>query len=199
MSAKANIEIYVSKFPRWEEELRQLRKIILSTGLIETFKWGMPVFTNNENQNIVGCGGTKNFVGLWFFQGGLLKDKAGKLVNAQEGKTQAMRQWRFQNISEIEKESKRIDAYIQETIYNFNLGKKIIARKPRQLVIPNQLKIFLENNLGLNQKFKDLSLSQQREFADYVIDAKRPETKIRRLKKIKDLILNAKGLHDKYK
>jgi uncharacterized protein YdeI (YjbR/CyaY-like superfamily) len=39
----------------------------------------------------VGIGGFKSYFGLWFHQGALLTDKAGVLINAQEGRTKALR------------------------------------------------------------------------------------------------------------
>ncbi|MBK7633096.1 MAG: hypothetical protein IPJ13_01585 [Saprospiraceae bacterium] len=44
---------------------------------------------------MVGLAAFKSYTGIWFFQGGLLDDKQQFLMNAQEGKTKAMRQWRF--------------------------------------------------------------------------------------------------------
>jgi len=44
-----------------------------------------------------------------------------------------------------------------------------------------------------------LSLSKQREYSEYISEAKRETTKVTRLKKITPLIEAGKGLHDKYK
>ena len=83
-----------------KKALIRLREIILSTGLIETIKWGSPVYTLN-GKNIAGIGAFKSYFGIWFFQGALLQDLQKNLVNAQEGKTKALRQWRFKSIQEL--------------------------------------------------------------------------------------------------
>ncbi len=70
----------------------------------ETIKWGAPVYTL-DYKNIVGLGAFKSYVGLWFFQGALLNDEKKKLINAQEDKTKALRQWRFNSVKKIEAES----------------------------------------------------------------------------------------------
>jgi len=72
--------------------------------MTETIKWSAPVYTF-EGKNLVGLGAFKSYVGLWFFQGSLLNDKKKKLINAQEGKIKALRQWRFNSVKEIEAES----------------------------------------------------------------------------------------------
>jgi uncharacterized protein YdeI (YjbR/CyaY-like superfamily) len=68
--------------------------------MTETVKWGVPVYTI-EGKNIVGIAGFKAYVGLWFFQGAMLKDKKKKLINAQDGKTKALRQCRLNSVKEI--------------------------------------------------------------------------------------------------
>ena len=45
-------------------------------------KWGAPKYVY-KNKNIVGLAAFKNYCGLWFFQGGLLKDDHKVLMNAQ--------------------------------------------------------------------------------------------------------------------
>jgi uncharacterized protein YdeI (YjbR/CyaY-like superfamily) len=50
-------------------------------------------------KNLLGIGAFKNHFGLWFFQGSLLKQNTKLLVNAQEGKTQAMRQIKLDKTS----------------------------------------------------------------------------------------------------
>ena len=57
-----------------KEILIVLREIIRSTELIETLKWGGPVYTLG-GKNVVGIGSFKSYVGLWFFQGAFLKDE----------------------------------------------------------------------------------------------------------------------------
>ena len=69
-------------------------------GLEETVKWGGPVYVA-DGKNIVGLGAFKSYFALWFFQGALLADQEKVLVNAQEGRTKALRQWRFENKREI--------------------------------------------------------------------------------------------------
>ena len=53
---------------------------------------------------MIGIGACKSYSGIWFFNGVFLKDKQKKLINAQEGVTKALRQWRFSSVDEIEPE-----------------------------------------------------------------------------------------------
>ena len=48
-----------------------------------------------DGKNVAGIGKFKHHFGVWFFNGSLIKDKYGRLHNAQEGKTKALRQLRY--------------------------------------------------------------------------------------------------------
>jgi uncharacterized protein YdeI (YjbR/CyaY-like superfamily) len=71
----------------------------------------MPVYTYN-GKNIFGITGFKNHFAIWFYKGVDLKDNGKVLVNAQEGITKSLRQWRFTSKSEINE--KLILEYIEE-------------------------------------------------------------------------------------
>jgi uncharacterized protein YdeI (YjbR/CyaY-like superfamily) len=166
--------------------------------MTETVKWGVPVYTF-EGKNIVGIAGFKAYVGLWFFQGAMLKDKKKKLINAQDGKTKALRQWRFDSVKEIEAESKTIKQYLEEAILNQKHGKEIKPERKKPLDIPKELYDIFIKDTKVKESFNSLSLPKQREYAEYIIEAKRDETKQKRLMKIAPLILKRKGLNDKYR
>lgn len=189
------ITTYIEKQISWKEELEKLRAILVKLPLEETLKWGVPYYTNS-GKNIVGMAAFKNYFGLWFTQGALLQDKHGKLINAQEGKTNALRQWRFTSIGDVDEVI--ITEYVLEAIDNQKKGKAIKPqRKP--LVIPDLLQNALNDNPELKEKYEGFSLSHKREYADYISEAKREATKVSRLEKIIPMILGNVGLHDKYR
>lgn len=188
---------YIEKKESWSKELSTIRKVLLELPLEETIKWGAPTYTYN-GKNIVGLAAFKNYCGLWFFQGALLKDDQKVLINAQEGKTKAMLQWRFSSMEEIDVEL--IKSYALEAIENQKEGRAIKSQKnTRPLIIPELFQKELDENSQLKEKFEAFSLSYKREYTDYISNAKREETKQKRLQKIIPMILEKKGLHDKYK
>ncbi|HEB61804.1 MAG TPA: hypothetical protein ENI82_01510 [Bacteroidetes bacterium] len=188
----------MEKNTKWQKELSLLRDIISVYNFDENIKWGAPVYSFGK-KNLIGIAAFKNYAGLWFFQGGLLKDENKKLVNAQEGKTKALRQWRFSSLEEIVENEKTLKKYISETIENHKNGLDIKPEKNKKLIIPTLLQEKLDKNDDLKNTFNKLSLSKRREYAEYISEAKRDQTKIKRLEKIIPMILEGKGLHDKYK
>ena len=194
---ESKVNAYIEKQIAWKEKLTLLRTILLKLPVVETIKWGAPTYTF-DGKNVLGLAGFKNYFGLWFFQGALLKDKHNVFINAQEGKTKAMLQWRFTSIKEIDE--KLIKEYVLEAIENQEQGRVIKPqRNTRPLVIPELLQKELDCNLGLKERFEAFSLSHKREYANHISEAKREATKQRRLEKIIPMILESVGLHDKYK
>jgi uncharacterized protein YdeI (YjbR/CyaY-like superfamily) len=181
----------------WKTELELLKSIIAKTVLIETTKWGGCVYVLN-NKNVIGVGGFKNFFTLWFFNGVFLKDKKKYLVNANEGVTKSLRQWRFTSKEEINE--KEILSYIQEAIENEIQGKIIKPEKTNETAtIPAVLQKELNANINLEETFLKFSPYKQKEFVEYIETAKREETKLSRIEKIKPMILSNIGLNDKYR
>ncbi|WP_425391289.1 YdeI/OmpD-associated family protein [Ekhidna sp.] len=183
----------------WNEEYRalleKLRSILQSTELEEKMKWGIPTYCW-KNKNVAGIGAFKSYAGIWFFNGVFLKDPANVLINAQEGKTKGMRQWRFETVGDIDE--KLVLDYIKEAIQNQKDGKEIKPEK-KPLIIPDELKEVLASNSLLSEAFDSLTPSRKREYADYIAEAKRLETKQKRLDIIKPMIMDKLGLNDKYK
>lgn len=183
------------KVNQWDEELDYLKSIIAKTELVETTKWGGPTYTLN-NKNVLGIGGFKSYVGIWFFNGVFLKDESKVLVNAQEGVTKALRQWRFQSKKEMNE--KLILSYIKEAIENEKSG---LSKKPakKEAIVSEFMEKQLKENPTLDEAFKTFSPFKQREFLEYIEDAKQEKTKITRFEKIKPMILDGIGLNDKYR
>ena len=117
----------------WPNEVQRLLEIIRKTGLEETIKWGEKSFTY-KGRNVVGCIGFKNHFVLWFYNGVFLSDPYKVLQNAQEGKTKAMRQWRFQSADEIDEV--KILEYIHEAIQNEEEGKVWKPEKSTEMEVP---------------------------------------------------------------
>lgn len=190
------VDAYIEKKAQpWQTPiLNCLRQCILECGLNEEVKWGAPAYTHNGL--VVGIGAFKKHVALWFFDGATLKDESKVLLNAQEGKTTAMRQWRFvegDSIDEI-----LVKAYVAEAALNMEKGIKT-PKKKVEVVVPDLLQEFLDSHKEIKAYFDGLAPSHRREYAEHISEAKREETKLRRLEKVKGLLADKRTLHDKYK
>ena len=198
MESSEKLEAYYEQEHSFKEGISILRDLALKTKVVETLKWGSPVYTT-EGKNIFWIARFKNHFGLGFFNGMFLKDPKKVLVNVQEGKTQAMRHWQFKSIGEIDAPS--IVAYINEAIENQKKGMRLIPEKKKksELIIPKLLKEAFDKNPKMEKAFTALSAYKQRDYAEYIASAKQEKTKLARMEKIIPMINHGIGLNDKYR
>lgn len=181
---------------QWKEELEQIRCIINKLPLQKTIKWGSDVYTFN-GKNVVSYGGFKNYFAIWFYNGVFLKDNDKVLINAQEGKTKSLRQWRFTSMAEINET--KILKYLNEAIEIEKKGKKLDPEKFKKLDLPLLFSDLFREDKKLKKAFYQLTPGRQKEYILHINDAKQEVTQLKRLEKIKPMILEGKGLNDKYK
>ncbi len=190
------VEQYIAAHPAWEKELRELREMVLTTDVQETIKWGAPVYTVN-GKNVVSIAAFKNHCSMWFYNGALLKENTALLENAQEGKTKALRQIRFERGQEIPIQELR--KYVLEAIQNQKEGKEIKPTRTKKVEIPDEIAAAFQEDPALEVAFEDLTPGKQKDYCEHINQAKREATKKSRLKKIIPMIKEGQGLHDKYK
>lgn len=181
---------------KWAAGLECLASIVAKTPLVPVTKWGTEVYTYN-NRNVLAFLGFKDFFSLWFYNGVFLRDPYQVLVNASDGKTKSMRQWRFTDVNDINEA--RILEYIQEAIHIEEQGLKIAPERFQAVPVPPLLQAALDANPDLNAAFHQLSPGKQKEYCLYIEEPKQEATKDRRLQKIIPMIQSGVGLNDQYK
>ena len=186
----------MDKINHWEEELNRLTEILDKSSLKVEVKWGAPIYTLN-GKNIVACGGFKHHFALWFYNGVFLKDPYKVLSSGTEGKTKALRQWRFTSMDKIDE--KKITEYLNESIANAKAGKEMKPEKFKAVAVPELLQNEFNSKPELKKAFEKLSPGKQKEYNLYIEEAKQEKTKITRIEKISPMILQGVGLNDKYK
>ncbi|MEZ6137420.1 MAG: YdeI/OmpD-associated family protein [Pirellulaceae bacterium] len=191
-----NVEAFLAGLDQWQSELTHLRELLLSTGMEEAIKWGTPVYSH-AGKNVVGIAGFKSYFGLWFYQGALLNDPHGLLVNAREGTTNAQRQIRFHSSKQVK--ARLLRRYVIEAMALVEAGKEIKPNRNQPLEVPLELAAALKKTPKAARNFELMSKSCRREYAEYIASAKKDETKQRRLDKIMPMIVAGGGLNDRYR
>lgn len=186
---------YFDDQEKWRTELNILRSLLHETELEEVMKWSFPCYSLN-NKNVVGIGNHSTYFGLWFFQGVFLSDPQQVLINAQEGKTKAMRQWRMASEKDINK--KMIRQYLAEAIENQKSGLEVKSA-PANVSESTELLDELNKDRTLQSQFQKLTPGRQKEYHEFINSAKRESTKMARIEKSKVLIYNGLGLNDRYR
>ncbi|NER10720.1 Uncharacterized conserved protein YdeI, YjbR/CyaY-like superfamily, DUF1801 family [Muriicola jejuensis] len=194
--SQPKVDAYYQRETPFRAGLSVLRELALKTGLEETYKWNSPVYTL-DGKNVFGINAFKTHFGIWFFNGCYLKDPKNVLENAQEGKTKAMRHWKFSSAEEIE--AKSVLAYMIEAVDNQKEGKVWTPEPKKSTVIPGLLRKALKAEPALENAFTNMSAYKQREFCEYIDTAKQEETKLKRLEKIIPMIRAGVSMNDQYR
>ncbi|MED4051067.1 YdeI family protein [Priestia megaterium] len=188
------VDEFLTKTKKWKEEYETLRKIVLDCELTEDFKWMNPCYTF-EKKNIVLMHGFKEYCALLFPKGSLLQDSHGILIQQTEN-VQGARQIRFTNVQEIAEKEAILKAYIYEAIEVEKAGLKVKAKKPEELIIPEELQHKFDEMPALKTAFTTLTPGRQRAYILHFSAAKQSKTRESRVEKCIPNILNGKGLND---
>ena len=188
------VDQYLSKVKQWQEEIEQLRSIILDCGFIEELKWGKPCYSFQDT-NLVIIQPFKEYCALMFFNGALLNDPKGLLIKPGEN-TQAGRQIRFTNLKEITKMKVTLKAYLYEAIEVEKAGLKISLKKTSDYAVPEEFQAKLKSMPTLKKAFEALTPGRQRAYLMHFAAPKQSKTRETRIESYLEKILSGKGISD---
>lgn len=172
---------------------KKLRKLILSSDaeMIEDWKWGPNYYLDGM---VCGFWGFDKHVTFTFFQGVLLKDKK-KILLHNPGNVHN-RHLKFTDTKEINEET--ILEYLFEAIDNNRKGLKIKEAKDKTVEIPVDVKKSFKTAKVLSY-FETLAYSHRKEYMMWINDAKKEETRLKRINQAIEKLASNEMMHDKYK
>ncbi|MDF9761506.1 uncharacterized protein YdeI (YjbR/CyaY-like superfamily) [Peribacillus simplex] len=188
------VDEFLSKAKKWQEEYEMLRNIVLDCELTEEFKWMHPCYTF-EKKNIVLIHGFKEYCALLFHKGALLKDTHGILIQQTEN-VQGARQIRFTNVQEIVAMETILKAYIHDAIEVEKAGLEVNFKSSTEFMIPEELQNKFDEIPALKTAFEALTPGRQRAYILYFSQPKQSKTRVSRVEKYMQQILDGKGLKD---
>lgn len=188
------VDWYFNKAETWQNELEQLRTIVLDCGLTEELKWGVPCYTF-QKRNIVLLHVFKEYCAILFIKGALLDD-GEKLLIAQTENSQATRQIRFTHVQEIKDIEPTLKAYIFEAIEVERIGLKVPFKPTTEFSMPEEFRKKLEEMPALKTAFEALRPGRQRAYLLHFSAPKQAKTRESRIEKCTQQILDGKGLND---
>ena len=184
------------KVRSWQMELQHLRQIMLETGLVEDVKWGVPVYTH-QDKNIVIVSALKDCVTFGFFKGVLLSDPK-KILEQQGPSVQSARIIRCTAVDQIINLTDTIKEYVKEAVVIEESGVKVEFKKDLE-PIPDELNDMFEGLPALRDAFYALTPGKQRGYIIHFSQPKQSASRISRIEKCMDKIMNGEGFHDAYK
>ena len=188
------VNFYFATAKKWQQELEQLRTIVLACGLTEELKWGNPCYVL-EKKNIVLIHAFKEYCAVLFFKGALLNNAKGLLIQ-QTANVQAARQMRFTSIEEVMRSEKFLKASVYEAVEVEKAGLKVPLKNTAAFNIPEELQLQLNKKSGFKKAFEALTPGRQRGYIFYFSQPKQAKTRQARVEKYMPQILKGIGLND---
>jgi uncharacterized protein YdeI (YjbR/CyaY-like superfamily) len=184
------------KVHRWQEELNLLRQLVLESGLQEELKWSIPCYTY-AGKNVATVSAFKDYACLSFFKGSLLTDPL-QLLHKPGERSQAARTLKFTSPAQVAAQAVAIRTFLAEAIELEKAGRQVVfAKNPEPL--PAELLAQLEESTELKKAFFSLSPGQQRAYIIYFSQPKQTQTRLGRIEKYRQQILEGKPFFDKKK
>jgi uncharacterized protein YdeI (YjbR/CyaY-like superfamily) len=179
---------------QWERGLKALRKICREAGLEEHVKWGHPCYMHAD-RNIAIIGALRGDFRLSFFHAALMKDPE-RALEKQGPNTQHPDALRFTDNAQVTAKKALITAYLKEAMSYAAAGIKPPKEK-RALELPDELIDALASDPELSVAFDALTPGRQRSYVIHLGSAKKAETRIQRVAKLRGHILAGKGANER--
>lgn len=186
------VDAYIKKAqPFARPILKHLRKLVhrACPDVEETIKWRMPFF---ERKGIV-CfmAAFKQHAAFGFWKGELLFGKEAEGAMGHFG--------RITSLKELPSDKEIIGCVKKAVEFNkLGVQKKRAPRGARKLQVPPDLKSSLAKNEKARKTFENFSYTNRREYVDWIAEAKRDETRQRRLKTAIEWLRQGKVQHWRY-
>lgn len=200
MKKDRRIDDYISKSEEFAKPiLRYIRDIVHKAcpEVTETMKWGMPHF--DYKGMMCGIASFKQHCTFGFWKASLMKDKYKVFV---KGENSGM--GNFGKVKDIQDlpSAKIIIEYIKEAMKlnddNVAVSKELKENVRKELVIPEYfLKVLKKNEVAL-KTFKDFSYPHKKEYLEWITEAKKEETREKRIYAAIKWLSEGKGRNWKY-
>jgi uncharacterized protein YdeI (YjbR/CyaY-like superfamily) len=161
----------------------------------ETIKWGMPAF--HYNGPLCGMAAFKAHATLGFWKGSLLRTGGATLGKSTE---RAMGQFgRLAKVDDLPGQRALVALVRQAATLNDDGVKLVRTRKPKAaLPTPRDLMAALRKDRAALRTFQEFSPGHRREYVEWILEAKREETRIRRIETAVVWMSKGRGRNWKY-
>ena len=175
---------------RWEAAIAEMRQVLGGFAMEEECKWGKPTYTV-DGKNVVIMQGFKEYFGLGFFQGALLKDP--KKVLVQLGQVHAGRVMKFTSAKDIKAKAATIKAYVREAIAAEKAGLRMKPKRTSDFPVPEELSEQFRKHPRFKRAFEALTPGRQRGYLYHFATAKQSATRRARIEKAMPAIFEGRG------
>jgi uncharacterized protein YdeI (YjbR/CyaY-like superfamily) len=197
-NTSAQVDAYIARAaPFAQPILKKLRRLFHQAcpQIEEKIKWGVPSF---EYQGMVGgMAAFKQHASFGFWKRKLLSDPHGLF---KKGRDSGMFGTKMTDVADLPADDILI-SYIQEAVALNEKGMKVARPKPKKgkpSKVPDYFLTALKKNKKALAAFESFSTSQQRDYVEWITEAKQEETRARRLQTALEWLAEGKHRNWKY-
>jgi uncharacterized protein YdeI (YjbR/CyaY-like superfamily) len=174
---------------RWKAEIEAMQRVLADFEMKEECQWGKPAYTM-DGKNII-MQGFKEYFGLCFFQGALLKDPKKLLV--QLGQVHAGRVMKLASVKDILEKPAALKAYVREAIAVAKAGLRMAPKRTSDFPVPEELAERFRKDPRFKRAFETLTPRRQIGYLYHFAAARQSATRMARIEKAMPAIFAGKG------
>lgn len=199
-SFDSRIDAYMEKAaPFAQPVLQHLRDLVHKhcPDTVETTKWGMPFFDYN-GKSLFHMAAFKQHCACGFWLAPLMSDPQGLLQTTDKNAMGSL--GRITSLADLPSDN-MMEHFIKESMQLIDSGAKLVKAVPKKVAEPEVPAYFMEA-LKKNKKalavFEKFAPSHRKEYLEWIMDAKREETRNKRIAEAITWIAEGKARHWKY-
>jgi len=196
-NAGEEITRYINTQAEWAQAIcNKLRNIILKAdeNIIEDWKWG-PHYKTARGM-VCGFSAFQKHAKLTFFNGSVMKDEEGLFNHCVDN--EFSRSIKFTDVIKINE--KLLTKYIKESVAVNEKGFKRVAQdKDKTIEVPGELAAAFGKSKSAKAFFEKIPYSHKKEYVEWIVSAKKEETRKARVEKAIVMMEQKVGLNDKYR
>jgi hypothetical protein len=197
MNPTEQINLYIAEHPEWQRKLLvRIRQLIHGADehVQENWRWNMPHFDHSDHI-MIGMAAFKEHVAVWFHKGALIKDPKKLFEKADE---KGMRSYKIKEGDALNEAA--FTDLVKKAVALNTKGTKLGDAKPakKALVVPDDLMKVLEHDEQAMSVWSKASYSWKKEYVEWITDAKKEETRKRRIAEAYQMIREGVGLNDRH-
>lgn len=198
MPRNPKVDAYIARAAEFAQPILAKIRALFHKGcpkVEETMKWGFPHF---ECQGILGSmAAFKNHVSIGFWKAALLKDPQGLLAGVGNTSMAALKAAARDDLPA----DRVLLSFIKQATKLNEDGVAVPRRRPTQrgdVVTPPDLQAELKKHPRARETFEAFSPSHQREYVEWITEAKQEATRARRLAAAIEMLNEGKSKNWKY-
>ncbi len=200
MHPQEQINTYIAEQPEWQRRhMVRLRQLIhaVDGDVQETWRSNGPQFEHDGT--MIGMHAFKTCVSVWFHKGALLKDVHGLFKPSEKDEDRVIRKYKLEEGGTINE--KAFSDLVKQAVKLNETGVKLGDAKParKTLEVPTDLEGCLKKDETTWSHWENFSYSHKKEYVEWITDAKKDETRKRRIAQALEMIREGVGKEEKHR